>query len=298
MHPSRAAFRRLTLLCGILLLAVIPAARSAGASTPDACKTKASCNSMVKVVPHPTPNVVADPLLRDASRDCSVRKSFTKHESLSRRLKDWLGGAIQIADTGLFTTPTGKAAKVGLLYLGVYPGSATPSAAGYQGIILGSKVVDGHLIVLVGFEDVACKHFYVPFNGGLIDGSGPLLYFFHRPGKNFGIDRTNDFLERLPIAVAQSRLPGLVFHPVFVTSYLDTSHYDVSTLSAEEGQAIAMADKQLDIARLVSSYLDRTSYFRPSKGLSRFSLVNTVPTSVDEAALPYMRDLTVISSGS
>lgn len=234
------------------------------------------------VYPRPTPVGSA----RTPKRTCALDRSYRVAEPLAQTLSDWIGGKIQIADDDLFPSlDFNGPAKLGLYSLEESKGQPV-SGGDYQGIVLGTQVVDSHLLVFLGFEDVVCQHYFIPFNAGPTGAaqSGELqgVAWVTKNGSNGSAS------EHISVPEAQNRLAAIALRPI-------ESHLKADATAAPRDGTIA---KQLNVAKQVLDFMDRASSFQPSSTLAKPVIVNETPNAFDPTLLPYLDGVTTLTAGS
>jgi hypothetical protein len=92
-------------------------------------------------------------------------KILDTNPPLQENLANWLNGQTVIAETEIFDN--GSRTRKFNIFDPALP--LTDGSPQFYGILLGTDVINGQLLIFLGFEDVNSRRYYLPFNLGSID---------------------------------------------------------------------------------------------------------------------------------
>lgn len=136
---------------------------------------------------------------------------------LEENLERWLSGERVVRDEERFVSD-GEPFRLGYLSE-TLPGQDNLSEA-YVGVVLGNEVVDNHLIVYVGFEDVGGGRFYVPFSFGPFNSEAVTVGVWENPGRQLAQIGNVSPSEILTPEALQERIVGLTGEVVRISTLI------------------------------------------------------------------------------
>ena len=254
---------------------------------------------MVSATPTPTPTATPTPTptatpvtsLPPITR-CAGATPRWRREPLSRTLRDWVAGRLRIPTSWRFTAPY-LSASTGLVtlpeplgYFASHPNDPTQpgqDSARYHAVLLGQEIVDRHLIVFLGFEDVDCNQFFVPITSGSLDDQTP-RYLGHYPSRAL-TDYYPHTFDRLTVRKLKKRLARLRQTTIQIDVYLTTSVFTPTVRYYKHYRRLV--SPQVPVSLRLESYLFETTQQRAYLDMPRFRLINYAPAHFDPTRIPW-----------
>lgn len=105
--------------------------------------------------------------LSSKEREMLVPKLTESDTNLQSNIDDWMSGKTTIDNSLIFDAGGGKPISFNYFDRSAVFGSGNSERL--YGVLLGTKKTDGSQYIVVGFEDVASKRYYFPFNLGKVE---------------------------------------------------------------------------------------------------------------------------------
>lgn len=195
--------------------------------------------------------------------------------NLEQSLSDWISGKTVLLDETRFTE-YGKPYPLKIL------GNVEPDyndAVACHSLILGYKILDNHLLVFLGFEDINKNRFYVPFSLGPLSDQKSFFLDILQAGRIEGVNNlsaeklsTNEMLQRLPTLIGWTIKTFVYTHEFSSTGHMPAEIVEEERLQTQSAKNLA---RFLYQTTLLSIY-----------DITQPSLINSNPTMFDASAIP------------